>query len=53
MDDLSENLEAVGASSELTEIQRAELDRRLAEADANPESLISLEEVTRRLSEYT
>jgi putative addiction module component (TIGR02574 family) len=33
----------------LTEEQRAELDRRIAEADAHPEDLIPMEEVMARL----
>lgn len=50
LDHLSENLESVYASSELTDEQRTELDRRLADSDANPDSLIAIDEVKRRLS---
>lgn len=52
MDDLSESLLAEQASVELSDEQRAELDRRLAEADANPDSLIPLEEFQRRMSRF-
>jgi putative addiction module component (TIGR02574 family) len=53
MDDLSESLADTLVSAELSEEQRAELDRRLAQAEADPDSLIPLEEVKRRLSKYT
>ena len=53
LDDLSESLADSLASAELTDEQRAELDRRLAQAEANPDSLIPLEDVKRRLSNYT
>lgn len=52
MDDLSESLQASLAWNDLTDDQKAELDRRIAEADANPLSLIPLAEVQRRLSKY-
>ena len=44
--------EAANASPDvlpLTEEQRAELDRRIAEADAHPEDLIPMEEVMAQL----
>ncbi|MBK8270592.1 MAG: addiction module protein [Planctomycetes bacterium] len=53
MDDISESLDTAYAAGELTDEQRAELDRRIAETDANPDSFLTLDEVKRRLSKYT
>lgn len=53
MDELSESLVADHAPMDLTDEQRVELERRLAEADAHPESLVPLDEVQRRLAKYT
>jgi putative addiction module component (TIGR02574 family) len=39
----------VGAEPELTEAQRTELDRRIAALDANPEDVVSWDEVQQRL----
>jgi len=48
IDDISERLEDVFAANDLSPDQKAELDRRIQEADANPASLIPLDEVQRR-----
>jgi putative addiction module component (TIGR02574 family) len=53
MDELSDKLADTLESAELTQEQKAELDRRLAQADADPDSLIPLDEVQRRLSKYS
>lgn len=53
LDDLADTLDPSIAGAELSDEQRAELDRRIAEADANPQSLIPHDEVMRRLSKYS
>jgi len=52
IEDISERLEDAFAANELSAAQKAELDRRIRDADANPASLIPLDEVQRRLSKY-
>lgn len=53
LDDISDSLNQSMGAAELTDEQRAELDRRIAEAKAHPESLIPHDEVMRLLSKYS
>jgi len=50
IDALSESLTSDPDVFGLSDEQKAELDRRIEESDRNPETLISLDEVIRRLS---
>ena len=49
VEDLWDSIATEPEAMELTEAQRQEIDRRLAEHDANPESAIPWEEVRARL----
>lgn len=49
VEDLWDSIATEPEAMELTEAQREEIDRRLAEHDANPESAIPWEEVRARL----
>jgi putative addiction module component (TIGR02574 family) len=50
VEDLWDSIAAESAGLPLTEQQRDEIDRRLAEHDQNPESAVPWEEVRARLS---
>lgn len=49
VEDLWDSIAGEPEAMELTQAQREEIDRRLAEHDANPESAIPWEEVRARL----
>lgn len=51
LEELWDSIAADSAAVPLTEAQRAELDRRIAEHDTNPDDVVSWEEVKTSIAE--